>query len=158
EPRPSVRPSLGFVNGVLAFALLLAALIASAKVAQAAGPAPFDPAAPRVRKPMALAVSRDGSWLYVANRQSGSLSVVEARTAKVVAEYALGRGLADLAVLPGSDRLCAVDQAGDALLLLETQGRLVRVVSRQQVAAGPVKVVAAPDGRSCAVASVWARR
>ena len=111
-----------------------------------------------MRKPEALAVSHDGSWLYVANRRSGSLSVVETRTARVVAEHDLGRGLADLAILPGSQNLLAVDQAGNALLLLEVQGRTVRIVGRQEVAADPVKVIAAPDGRSCVVASLWSRR
>ena len=54
-----------------------------------------------------------GKTLLVANRRSGSLSVIDAAARKVVAEYDVGRGLADLAALPGGRHLLAVDQAAE---------------------------------------------
>ncbi len=33
--------------------------------------------AERVRRPVALAIAQDGKWLYVANRRSGSISVID---------------------------------------------------------------------------------
>src|SRR3981189_734630 len=77
------------------------------------------PGLSRVRRPTALAMGKDGSRLFVANGRSGSLSVIETSSARVVAEHDLGRGLADLAVLTDGRHLLAVDRAGDALLLVE---------------------------------------
>jgi DNA-binding beta-propeller fold protein YncE/mono/diheme cytochrome c family protein len=100
----------------------------------------------------------------VANGRSGSLSVIEISSARVVAEHDLGRGLADLAVLADGRHLLAVDRAGDALLLVELgdggggRGGTARVVGRRPVSPDPVSVAVLPDGSACAVASLGTRR
>src|SRR5262245_34480971 len=71
--------------------------------------------APRVRQPVALVVADGGRTVLVANRRSGSLSVIDAATRGVVAEHEVGRGLADLAVLPDGRHLLVVDQAANEL-------------------------------------------
>lgn len=137
---------------------LFCLLIMPGDPAQGGGPAPLPATAAQARQPAALAVSRDGSWLYAANRRSGSVSVVAAGLASVAAEHQVGRGLADLATLPDGKHLLAVDQADNALLLLEVHDRSVRLIERLEVAADPVSLVVAPDGRSCVLASLWSRR
>ncbi len=109
----------------------------------------------RFRRPVALVLSPDGTWLFSANRRSGSLSVVDPGSGRVVSERDLGRGLSDLAVLPDG-RLVAVDRDGDALLVLDSSGGSVEATLT--VATDPVSVMVAPDGSSCVVASTASRK
>ncbi|MDR3632567.1 MAG: cytochrome c peroxidase [Isosphaeraceae bacterium] len=136
-------------------ALQMALFVTAALIA---APAPAGTAATRSRQPVALAFRRDGSRLYVANARSGTLSVVDPRTSSVVAEHDVGRGLADLAPLAHGPRILAVDRAGDALLLLDVGGSSAHVVARLDVSPDPVRIVIAPDGSACAVASTDSRR
>jgi DNA-binding beta-propeller fold protein YncE len=110
---------------------------------------------PRVRQPAALGLSPDGARLFVANGKSGTLSIVDARDPRVVSEHDVGQSLADVAPLADGHQWLAVDQAANALLLLEAQDGSVRVLARQPVAPDPVAVVVAGDSRSCVVASRW---
>ena len=104
----------------------------------------------RIRRPVALALSPDGRWLFTANRRSGSLSVVDIRAGRVASEHDLGRGLSDLAVLHDG-RLLAVDRDGDVLLIVK--GVEGAIEARLPVAPDPVTVLVAPDGATCVVAS-----
>ena len=112
----------------------------------------------RARQPVALAIVDGGKTLLAANGRSGSLSVVDTATRRVVAEHDVGRGLADLAVLPDGRHLLAVDRAAGELLLLEHRDRSLRVVGRIAVGPDPVRVVVPAGGSSCVVASTWPRR
>ncbi len=114
--------------------------------------------AQRMRYPVALVCTDGGKALLVANRRSGSLSVIDARARRVVAEYEVGRGLADIANLPGDQYQLAVDQAGNELLLIDGRDRRIRVVDRIQVSPDPVRLVVPADGSFCIVASLWSRR
>ena len=117
-----------------------------------------EPAAARSRHPVALASSPDGSRLFVANRDSGSLSVVDPEGARVVSEHDVGRILADVAALPDGRHLLAVDRGANVLLLLACREGSVRVVGRLAVGVDPVRLLAWGDGSRCAVASSGARR
>ena len=108
---------------------------------------------PRVRQPVALVCADEGRTVVVANRRSGSLSVIDAAARKVVAEHDVGRGLADLALLKGGRRLLAVDETSSELLLLDYHDRAVRVMDRLTVSPGAVRLAVWADGASCAVAS-----
>ena len=112
----------------------------------------------RSRRPVALAFVDGGRTLLAANRRSGSLSVVDVTSRKVVAEPDVGRGLADLAVLRDGRHLLAVDQAANELLLIDYSNRFPRVVGRLAVAPDPVRVVVSPDVASAVVSSTWPRR
>jgi YVTN family beta-propeller protein len=116
------------------------------------------PLARRVRQPVALACADGGRTILVANRRSGSLSVIDAASRRVVAEHDVGRGLADLAVLPDGRHLLAVDQAANELLLIDYRDRSIRVVDRIKVGPDPVRLVVSADGSCCVVASLWSRR
>lgn len=126
--------------------------------AVAESPASSNALATQTRHPAALALSRDGSRLFVANARSGSLSVVDVGTSRVVAEYAVGRGLADVVPLADGRHVLAVDRVGDGLLLVEVRDGSAHVVARRAVSPDPVRVVVASDGKSGAVTSTVSRR
>ncbi len=113
---------------------------------------------PRLRQPVALVVADGGKTLLVANRRSGSLSVIDALTYKVIAEHNIGRGLADLAVVPNSRSGLVVDQAASELLLIDGHDRWNRVVGRISVPFDPVRLAVSADGSTVIVASRWSRR
>src|SRR5207249_11674928 len=77
-----------------------------------------DSAAPAARllRPVALALTADGNWLYVANRNSASISVLDTRQQKLAGEFAIGRRLVDIVLAPDG-QLLAVDEAAGALLV-----------------------------------------
>ncbi|MFI5459739.1 MAG: cytochrome c peroxidase [Isosphaerales bacterium] len=116
------------------------------------------PRARRPRQPVALTCADGGKTVLVANRRSGSLSVIDAASRRVVAEHDVGRGLADLAVLPDGRHLLAVDQAANELLLIDYRDRSIQVVDRVKLSPDPVRLVVSSDGCSCIVASLWSRR
>ena len=112
----------------------------------------------KLRRPVALASASDGSRVLVANRDSGSVSVVDRDANRVMAEYAVGRRLADLVAIPGTSHLLAADEGAHELLLLEQAGDDVKVVQRLAISPYPVSICLAADGQSASVASLWSRR
>ena len=93
-----------------------------------------------MRQPVALVCADAGKTVLVANRRSGGLSVIDAKARKVVAEYDVGRGLSDLALLKGGRRLLAVDGTSNELLLIDYCDRVLKVIDRLTVSPG------GPDG------------
>ncbi|WP_406695997.1 cytochrome c peroxidase [Singulisphaera sp. Ch08] len=120
---------------------------------KAATPAPSASVPPSARRPVALCFDREGTRLFVANRNKGSVSVIDVRQRQVVAEYPVGKGLADLVSLPDGTSWLALDQEENAILLLEERHDSLTAVSRQPVKLDPVKLVLTPDGSTCIVAS-----
>ena len=120
------------------------------------------PAAPQfdahLRRPVALATL--GDRLFVANRRSGTVSVLDPAAAWVVGEVHVGaRTLSDLAAHPADGRaLYATDEAAGELLRLGYSAGELRVAGRLRVAAYPVSVRLAPDGSFATVASLWSPR
>ena len=129
---------------------LLILLVGFAPVAE-----PGEPPS-RSRRPVALATSADGSTLFAANARSGSVSVVDPRSGRVVDEIEVGRSLADLRAMPDG-RLVAVDSEGDALVVLKVDGTTVEIQGRLAVPFEPASVLVAPDGASCVVALTASR-
>ncbi len=144
---PSLRRLAVLV--LLAVAPLLGLL--GRRASTAAGPSPLD--TPSLRRPVALALGDGGRTLYVANR-GGSVSRLDAAALRVTAEAAVGRRLADLAVL-SDGRLLAVDEAANELLVLSPK---LDVLHRLTVSHTPVSVRPSADGSACFVASLWSRR
>jgi YVTN family beta-propeller protein len=108
--------------------------------------------------PIALACIDRGKTLVVGNRRSGSLSIVDTASHRLVGEQAVGQGLSDLAVLASDRHLVALDQAADQLILLEVRDRSFTVVDRVKISPDPVGLVVLPGGSSCVVGSLWSRR
>ncbi|AGA26709.1 cytochrome c peroxidase [Singulisphaera acidiphila DSM 18658] len=122
-------------------------------VVEAATPEPAAPTLRPARRPVALRFNREGTRLFVANRNNGSLSVIDARQERVIAEYPVGKGLADLVLLPDGTSWLALDQEESSVLLLEERDGSLQVVARQPVKLDPVKLVLTSDGLTCIVAS-----
>jgi YVTN family beta-propeller protein len=141
----------------LALATLLA-LFAAHRLARGDTPDFTGSLARRVRQPVALAVAGGGKTVHVANRRSGSLSVIDAETRRVMAEYDVGRGLADLAIVPDTGYLLAIDRTADEALLIAARDRSIQVINRIKVSPDPVRVVVAADGSACVVCSLWSQR
>jgi YVTN family beta-propeller protein len=112
----------------------------------------------QLRRPVALALSGDGKSLYVANRDSGSISVIDTGELRKISETQAGRKFADLTVAPADGRLLAVDEEAHELLELTCRGPVLEVIHRLPVSPYPVSVRVSADGSQCTVASLWSRR
>jgi cytochrome c peroxidase len=123
----------------------------------AAEQAPRTDATAHFRRPVALAVSKNGKWVFTANERSGTVSVLDMEARKLAGEFAIGRRLADLAVVPDAG-LAVIDEETSELLVLEWSGSTLEIVNRLRVAATPVSIRVAADSRLCTVASLWSRR
>ncbi len=110
-----------------------------------------------LRRPAAIVLEEQGRWLFAANRRSGTVSVVDCERREVAAELAVGEQLADLALLPGGQRLLAVDEGQHKLVLLSRQGKQWEVAQRLAVRPYPVSVAVAADCSRAFVASLWSR-
>lgn len=112
---------------------------------------------PHWREPIALAWSADGRQIYTANQKNGAVSVIDAGGWKLVSESPVAERLADLAIVPGTGRLLALDDVAHQLLVLASGENGVTVSHRIGVAPYPVRVVISADSRSAVVSSLWSR-
>jgi YVTN family beta-propeller protein len=113
---------------------------------------------PLLRRPVALALANDGKWLFVANRDSGTISVIDTAALRVTAEPTVGRRLSDMAIAPDSSKLLATDEDANELIVLARNGSSLKITQRVKVSPNPVTVRVAPDGSHCTVAGRWSWR
>ena len=73
--------------------------------------------AKQLRRPIALSFDASGKWLYVANRDSGSISVLTAE-GKLQRETVIGKQLSDFVPVEGPDLFLATDEKAHQLLVL----------------------------------------
>ena len=111
-----------------------------------------------LRRPVALAASADSRWLYVANRDSGSISIIDLAKREVAGERKVGQRLSDLIFVPGSQRLLTLDEGQHELIVLAARGHEVEVTQRLAVSPYPVSILVAPGGREATICSLWSRR
>jgi YVTN family beta-propeller protein len=112
----------------------------------------------RLRRPVALALVEDGQRLLVANRDSGTLAVVDTSSRAVLSEIRVGQRLSDLILTPGADRVLVTDEAAGELVVLSRQADTLREVRRFTTGLSPVSVSVRADGRQAAVACLWPRQ
>ncbi len=113
----------------------------------------------RLRRPVAAAFV-EGRLLAVANRRSGSVSLVDVSSGAILGESAVARELSGLQALPGGD-LLTVDPQSDALLVVrrdDSQLGRVAVTNRVATSRSPESVAATADGATIAVSCLWSRR
>jgi YVTN family beta-propeller protein len=104
-------------------------------------------AAPRTepdRTPVGLALSPDGKWAVTANRDSGSVSLVDLETAKVVAEAPVGRRPAGID-WRGSVAVVS-NWADDTVTVLRVSPPALSAAATIPVGNEPRGVVLSPDG------------
>lgn len=111
--------------------------------------------AARLRRPVAIASSDDGNWIYVANRDSGTVSMVDCGSLAVIDELQVGKRLSDIA--SRQDTLLVVDAGNDELVRLRKENNRWTVASRTPVATGAARIILDPNSQRCVVASGWSR-
>jgi YVTN family beta-propeller protein len=111
----------------------------------------------RLRRPVALALTDNGNRLVVANRDSGTLSVLDTLKLQVVQEIPLGGRISDM-VLDRTGRLllAADEQTGEVVALQHREGAW-RELGRRAVGLSPVSL-RSTAGDLVAVACLWSRR
>ncbi|MEZ6134749.1 MAG: cytochrome c peroxidase [Pirellulaceae bacterium] len=112
-----------------------------------------------LRRPVALDISADGKRLYTANRDSGSVSVIDCVSLEVQAEISVGGRLADISVFADGEReaIVVLDEAQSELLVLCEHADGWVVSSRTAVATSPVRLIASSTGEHMYVTSLWSR-
>ncbi len=108
------------------------------------------------RRPIAVVASSQPDQVLVANRHSGSISLVDLSAGKVLQEVAVGQQLSDMILLPGTDWLVVTDEKKHELILVERQS--LEVIHRVAVSPYPVSVITDRTGSWCYVTSLWSRR
>jgi YVTN family beta-propeller protein len=98
------------------------------------------------RSPIALALSRDGSRLLTANQTAGSVSLVDTKTGKVLAELATGDKPAGVALSADGRRGVVAHWYGYDLAVLEVGPDTLKIGGRIEVGPEPRGVIIAPDG------------
>ena len=124
-------------------------------------PAPADHnflPSPGLRRPIALVPSNDGNWLFVANRDRGSISVIDLAARRAACEVRVGTRLADLALAPCGTRLLAVDEGAHELVVIDATPLNPVVLERLKLSPYPVSILVDRARQSATIASLWSRR
>ncbi|MEM7315424.1 MAG: hypothetical protein AAF497_19965, partial [Planctomycetota bacterium] len=111
----------------------------------------------QVRRPVALALSsnQQDNVLYVANRDSGTVSLVDLKRRQPIGEIEVGGQPADLIHLR-SGHLLVVDHQNHQLISVENAST-EPVLSKTPVAEYPVRILVDDAQRFCYVTSLWAK-
>lgn len=119
----------------------------------------------RWRRPVAACWIDPGNVLAVANRASGTVSLVDVSQGSVISETDFGDSLVDLVPLPSHKRWAALDGSKGEVIFFEVDGLAadqpeahVRVIDRIPVCSSPVAMAVGPEGSSLAVAGLWSRQ
>jgi YVTN family beta-propeller protein len=143
-----------FLEKYMYYGKTMALLIAVSVTALAADAAELQT---RLRRPVAIATSSDHKWVSTANRDSGSVSVINVADRSVAGEVEVGGQLVDIIVLDDS-RLLVLDEQRHSLALLAGKDEHWRVLERVTVPRYPVQIIADLDAERCFVSSLWTRR
>ena len=109
------------------------------------------------RRPAAAILVDGDRQLCVANRRSGSLSLVDIE-ARSVTEKQIGQQLSDIVALPDSGYLVVTDFAGGTLVVVQNSDDGLNIVDRVDVSAWPESIAVSDKGNLIGVASLWSRR
>ena len=134
----------------------LAAADSAPPPADAKSPAPSDTklttnAEPH-RSPIALALSADGARLLVANQTSGTVSLIDTKSNKVLHELATGDKPAGVALSSDGRRAAVTHWYGYDVALLDLVGDRVKITGRIPVGPEPRGVAMTRDGATLFVA------
>lgn len=109
------------------------------------------------RRPEAAVLLDGGRRLCVANRRSGTLSLVDLAN-RIVTEKLIGQQLSDIASIPESRHLLVSDFAGGTVMVVDHSADHLQIVDRIEVAAWPESLAVSADCVFVGVASLWSRR
>ncbi len=108
------------------------------------------------RRPVGLALTADGKLLCVANRNSGTISLIDPIQHVLLSEHAVGKSLSSIAPLPDPEHVLVTDSAANELILLRVGKQGVNVLQRAPVPRHPQAVALSGSDR-CFVTSLWDR-
>jgi YVTN family beta-propeller protein len=114
--------------------------------------------APRLRRPIAIALALDGKRLLVANRETGTVSVVDPKTRQVVREQKLGKRLSSMGFAAKTNVLAIVDAANGELAIASFEDDRIEIQRRVSVGSYPSSVAIAEDASWQSVSLSWARQ
>jgi len=100
--------------------------------------------------PIDVAVSPDGTTVYVSNFDSGNVSVIDASTNMVIATIAVGGGPVGVAVSPDGTTVYVVSNNTDSVFVIDTATNMV-VGDSIPVGSTPENIVITPDGSTAYV-------
>jgi YVTN family beta-propeller protein len=112
----------------------------------------------RLRRPVALALIENGDKLLVANRDGGTVTLLDTSNLRVLAEIQVGRKLSDMAHHPAGDFLLVTDEGTGELIWVEHRSGSLHEIGRRAVGVSPVSVRISGDGKIATVACLWPRR
>ncbi len=129
------------ITGLVTLALVLACV----SPASAADDPPH-------RSPIALALSNDGGRLLTANQTSGTVSLIDTRSGRVLDEVATGERPAGVAIANDGTRGVVTHWYGYDVAILGVGAERLEVLGRVDVGPEPRGVTLAGDGRTAYVA------
>jgi len=116
-----------------------------------------DLAEPALRRPSDLIWVDNDQTLLVANRKSGTISVVDPASESVVGEWKLGQSLVQLVQLTESQFL-VVDETGQELILVRWANGQMDLVARTSLPYSPLRAVADANQDHVYVTCKWPRK
>ena len=142
------------VSPVAAVVTILAVLTGAAS-AVAEHPARKPALETRLRQPVALLAM--GDLLLVANRRSGTITLIETTSGAILAEHPVAKRIADMASLDDEGRVAVLDDADGELraLSFDAEGSSVRPIAIVPRASS--KLAVARDRRQVFVSATWSR-
>ena len=111
-----------------------------------------------LRRPVALALVEQGRRLLVANRDTGTVSIIDTQQQRLLAEQPVAPRLDHLAALPDGRHVLVVDGENHRLLLLRFARDRLHLLAKTAAPPYPVQVAVSRDGRWAWVSSLWSRR
>lgn len=109
---------------------------------------------PSLRRPVALEVC--GELLVCANRDSGSVSLIDLTRLDVITEQKVGQRLGDLEVV--GKRVLVTDSAAGRLLCLELEDENLELKTSIRIDGSPQDIAVDSSGQKYAIASPWHRQ
>lgn len=101
--------------------------------------------------PTGVAVSPDGDYVYVSNRQDGTVSVIDTGSDSVAATIPVGDDPLEVAVSPDGDHVYVTSLLDGAVSVIDTETDSVTTIA---VGNGPRGVAVSPDGDTAYVTNL----
>ena len=113
------------------------------------------------RRPLALQLSRNGKALLVANRESGTISLLDAENYKLLGEHKLGTRISDLTIVPKSELFVLTDQESHEIVCFELdqqQPSVPKPLWKATTVSYPTEIRFNGAGDRLAVCGLWSRQ
>jgi len=107
----------------------------------------------QIRRPIALVAN--GDQVLVGNRNSGSVTVIDRRSRKILAEHFIARRIADLARVPASPDVFVLDDDQNELLRVSIKDAAVEVHRIAKLPFAGVKMIDSPSSQTIFISGRW---